>query len=193
VLEQQVERSKVVVRWIVAAVLFAAVAYLKTRGQLAVPWSTVLALTATLAVLNLLYTAVLRRAAPPWLKYLTTGTDLALISALVALTGGSGSVFYFAYFIVLVSNSIRYGMGMALYVATLYNAAYAIILRLDPPSGDLTVEAVKIFAFWGIALYAGYLAMRFQRQTRILQSYEETIARLRHELASRRGEGREER
>jgi len=182
--EQQIERSKVVVRWIVAAVLFAAVAYLRTRRQLDVSWATVLALTATLAVLNLAYTAVLRRGAPRWLKYLTTATDLALISALVYLTGSSGSVFYFAYFIVLVSNSIRYGMGMALYVAILYNVAYAIILRLRPPAGDLTVEAVKIFAFWGIALYAGYLAMRFQRQTRILQSYEETIARLRHELAS---------
>ncbi|MDQ7843188.1 MAG: hypothetical protein QN141_09425 [Armatimonadota bacterium] len=181
-MEQQIERSKVVVRWIVAAVLFAAVAYLKARGQVEVTWATVLLLTAAVAVLNLGYTAVLRRGAPGWLKYLTTGTDLALISVLVALTGSSGSVFYVAYFIVLVSNSIRYGMGMALYVAVLYNVAYAIILRIHPPAGDLTVEAVKIFAFWGIALYAGYLAMRFQRQARILQSYEETIARLRQEL-----------
>ncbi|MGH2398262.1 MAG: hypothetical protein ACRDF6_00325, partial [bacterium] len=68
-----------------------------------------------------------------------------------------------------------------------YNVAYAAILRAAPPTGDLTVEAVKIFAFWGIALYAGYLAMRFQRQTRILQSYEETIARLRHEMAALKG------
>lgn len=180
-MEQQIERSKVVVRWLVAGVLFVAVAYLKGRGQVAVAWATVLELTALLAALNLIYWQILRRRAPRWLKYVTTATDLALISALVALTGGSGSVFYFAYFIVLVSNSMRYGMGMALYVATIYNVAYAVILRLHPPAGDLTVEAVKIFAFWGIALYAGYLAMRFQRQTRILQSYEETIARLRHE------------
>lgn len=183
-MEQQIERSKVVVRWIVAAVLFAAVAYLKSRQMVAVLWTTVLALTAILALLNLAYWLILRTGAPRWLKYLTTATDLALISALVVFTGGSGSVFYVAYFIVLVSNSIRYGMGMALYVATLYNLAYALILRFEPPASDLTVEAVKIFAFWGIALYAGYLAMRFQRQTRILQSYEETIARLRHELAS---------
>lgn len=180
-MEQQIERSKVVVRWIVAAVLLAAVAYLKSQGQVTVPWSTVLGLTGALAILNLSYGQILRRSAPGWLKYVTMATDLALISVLVALTGASGSVFYFAYFIVLVSNSMRYGMGMALYVATIYNLAYAVILRVFPPSGDLTVEAVKIFAFWGIALYAGYLAMRFQRQTRILQSYEETIARLRQE------------
>jgi len=89
-----------------------------------------LALTALLAVLNLGYWQILRRGAPRWLKYLTTATDLILISVLVALTGGAGSVFYFAYFIVLVSNSIRYGMGMALYVAILYNLAYAVILMI---------------------------------------------------------------
>ncbi|MGH9203804.1 MAG: hypothetical protein ACRD2A_21465, partial [Vicinamibacterales bacterium] len=83
----------------------------------------------------------------------------------------------------LVSNSIRYGMGMALYVATIYNLTYVVVLGLAPPSGDLTTEAVKILAFWGVALYAGYLAMRFQRYARILESYEETIARLRRELA----------
>ncbi len=183
-MEQQIERSKVVVRWIVAAVLFAAVAYLKVEGGVAVSWMTIVGLTVVLAILNLVYSVILRRGAPPWLKYVTTATDLALIAVLVASTGGAGSVFYVAYFIVLVSNSFRYGMGMALYVAILYNLTYAAILRAHPPAGDLTAEAVKILAFWGIALYAGYLAMRFQRQARILQSYEETIARLRYDVAS---------
>jgi len=181
--EQQIERSKVVVRWIVAVLLFAAVSYLKRRGNLDVPWSFIILLTALLALFNIIYGAILRRGSPSWLKYLTTATDLALISALVAITGGAHSVFYFAYFIVLVSNSFRYGMGMALFVATLYNGAYAAVVFAEPPGGDLTAEAVKILAFWGIALYAGYLAMRFQRQTRILQSYEETIIRLRYEVA----------
>lgn len=185
-MEQQIERSKVVVRWIVGTVLFSAVAFLKSRGEVAAGWPVVLGLTALLAALNLTYWAILRRGAPPWLKYLTTATDLALISVLLAFTGGSHSVFFFAYFIVLISNSFRYGMGMALYVATGFNVMYAMLLAAMPPGGDLTIEAVKIFAFWGIALYAGYLAMRFQRQVRILQSYEEVIARLRHEVAELR-------
>jgi hypothetical protein len=116
------------------------------------------------------------------LKYVTTATDVALISALAVLTGATHSLFYFAYFIVLISNSFRYGMGMALYVAVIYNLGYACVVYVAPPGDDLTVEAVKILAFWGIALYAGYLATRLQRQARILQSYEETILRLRHEL-----------
>ncbi len=185
-MEQQIERSKVLVRWIVAVSLFAAVAYLKRQGQVGIPWSTILALSAVVAGLNVLYGRILRTGAPPWLKFVTTATDLALLSALVFFTGGAGSVFYFAYFIVLVSNSIRYGMAMALYVATIYNVTYVVVLLALPVGGDLTVEAVKILTFWGVALYAGYLAMRFQRQTRILESYEETIARLRAELAGPR-------
>lgn len=184
-MEQQIERSKVVVRWIVAAALFTAVGYLKRQETVAAPWSVVLALTAAVVVLNLCYWGILRTGCPRWLKYLTTGTDLALISILIYITGGAGSVFYVAYFIVLVSNSIRYGMGMAVYVAAAYNVGYGLVLVLRPPGHDLTVEAVKILAFWGVALYAGYLAMRFQRQARILESYEETIARLR----AARGDG----
>ncbi len=174
------------VRWLVAATLLAAVTYLKRQGDVTISWSTTFTLTAAVAACNLVYTWVLRRGVPPWLKYVTTGMDLALISALLLFTGGSGSVFYYSYFIVLVSNGIRYGMAMALYVATVYNVAYVGVLLLTPTSDRLTVEAVKILTFWGIALYAGYLAMRFQRQSRILQSYEETIAGLRAEVATLR-------
>jgi hypothetical protein len=184
--EQHIERSKVVVRWIIAATLLAGVLYLKRQDAIPIAWPIVWLLTGAVVALNLLYWSILRRSAPRWLKYLTTGTDLALISFLVGYTGGSASAFYVAYFVVLVSNSIRYGMGMALYVATLYNVAYVIVLVAHPPGSDLTVEAVKILAFWGVAMYAGYLAMRFQRQTRVLESYEETIARLRAEIATLR-------
>ena len=183
-MEQQIERSKVVVRWIVGVALFVGVAYLKDKGQLPLSWGTVLGLTGALAVLNLTYWGILRTGAPRWLKYVTTATDLVLISILVFFTGGAASVFYFTYFIVLVSNSIRYGMGLAIYVATVFNLAYVAVLSWQPPGNDLTVEAVKILTFWGVALYAGYLAMRSQRQARIMEGYEETIARLHAELAA---------
>lgn len=188
-MEQQIERSKIIARWIIAAALFSGVAYLKRQGEIPIPWGVILALTVVVVSLNLLFWTILRRSAPRWLKYVTTGTDLGLLSVLVGSTGGSGSVFYFAYFLVLVSNSIRYGMGMALYVATIYNIAYVAVLVAHPPSGPLTVEAVKILTFWGVALYAGYLAMRFQRQMRILAAYEDTIARLRADNLSQRSGG----
>lgn len=183
-MEQQIERSKVVARWIIAAVLLVSVAYLKRQGAVPISWTAVAMLTGFVAVLNVVAWTILRHSAPRWLKYVTTGTDIGLLSLLVAFTGGAASVFYFAYFLVLVSNSIRYGMGMALYVATIYNIAYVVVLVVHPSANTMTVEAVKILTYWGVALYAGYLAMRYQRQTRILESYEETIARLRADLAS---------
>jgi hypothetical protein len=185
-MEQRIERSKVVARWIIAAVLLVGVVYLKRQHAIPVTWPMIALLTAAVAALNVVYWSLLRRSAPRWLKYVTTGTDLALISLLVGYSGGSTSVFYVAYFVVLVSNSIRYGIGMALYVATIYNIAYVIVLVINPPPDTLTLEAAKILAFWGVALYAGYLAMRFQRQERILESYEETITQLRTEIGTLR-------
>lgn len=190
--ERRIEQSKVTVRWIVAAVLFAGAAYLRRAGAIPTPWSVILGLTAGVALANLAFAAVLRRGAPRWLRYLTTGTDLTLTSLLVGATGGGASPFYYVYFIVLVSNSIRYGMGMALFVALIYNAAYVAVLLAHPVGGDLTLEGVKILAFWGVALYAGYLATRFQRQGRILQAYEETIADLRSRVEELDASGRPE-
>lgn len=190
--ERRIEQSKVAVRWIVVAVVLPAAIYLRRGGSIETPWPIILGLAAAVAAANLAFAAILRRGAPRWLRYVTTGSDLGLTSLLVAWSGGSGSPFYYVYFIVLVSNSIRYGMAMALFVAAVYNAGYVAVLLARPVGGDLTMEGVKILAFWGVALYAGYLATRFQRQARILQAYEETIAELRSRLDAQEGRvGRE--
>jgi len=177
--ERDIERSKVTIRWIVTAVLFLGAAYLRRHQAIGTSWTVILGLTAGVALANLSFTAVLRRGAPRWLRYLTTGVDLVLTTILVGYSGGSGSPFYYVYFIILVSNSIRYGIGMAVFVALIFNVAYVAVLLAHPVGGDQTIEGVKILAFWGVALYAGYLATRFQRQARIIEAYEETIAELR--------------
>jgi len=177
--DRRTERSKVTIRWIVTVVLFLGAAYLRRNQAIGTSWAVILGLTAGVALANLGFTAVLRRGAPRWLRYVTTATDLALTSILVAYSGGSGSPFYYVYFIILVSNSIRYGIGLAVFVALVYNVAYVAVLLAHPIGGDQTIEGVKILTFWGVALYAGYLATRFHRQTRIIEAYEETIAGLR--------------
>jgi hypothetical protein len=177
--DRHTERSKVTIRWIVVAVLFAGAVYLRRNQAIATPWAVILGLTASVALANLAFGAVLRQGAPRYLRYVTTGLDLALTSILVGYSGGSGSPFYYVYFIILVSNSIRYGMGMAVFVALVFNVAYVAVLLAHPVGGDQTIEGVKILAFWGVALYAGYLATRFHRQARIIEAYEETIAGLR--------------
>ncbi|MGQ0549834.1 MAG: hypothetical protein ACT4PY_09245 [Armatimonadota bacterium] len=180
--ERRIEQSKVAIRWVMAVVLFAGAVYLRRGGSIETPWWVIVGLAIGVALLNLGFSAVLRAGAPHWLRYITTGSDIALTSLLVAYSGGSGSPFYYVYFVILVSNSIRYGMVMALFVALLFNVGYVAVLLARPVSGDLTLEGVKILAFWGVALYAGYLATRFQRQARILSAYEETIAGLRARL-----------
>jgi hypothetical protein len=180
--DRRVEQSKVAVRWLVLVVALLVAAHLRRGGAIATPWTIILALGAVVAAANLAFSVVLRRGAPPWMRYVSTAVDLAVISILLVFSGGGGSPFYYLYFIVLVSNSIRYGMAMALFVALCFNVAYVVVLVLRPPGGDLTAEGVKILAFWGAALYAGYLATRYQRQMRIMQSYEETIATLRSQV-----------
>lgn len=192
--EQRTEQSKVTIRWIVVTVALAAVTYMRRTGTVDTPWSVIVTLTAVIAALNLGFSGVLRRGAVSprgalrWLRYVTTGSDLATISVLVAYSGGSASPFYYVYFIVLVSNAVRYGMAMAIFVALVYNVGYVAVLMVRPVA-DLTAEGAKILAFWGVALYAGYLAARFQRQARILQAYEETILSLRARLGERQGPG----
>jgi len=192
--ERRTEQSKVTIRWIVVTIALAAVAYMRRTGTVDTPWTVIIGLTVVIAALNLGFSFVLRRGAGSprgvlrWLRYLTTGSDLAMISVLVGYSGGSASPFYYVYFIVLVSNAVRYGMAMAIFVALAYNVAYVGVL-LARPATDLTIEGAKILAFWGVALYAGYLAARFQRQARILQAYEETILSLRARLGERGGPG----
>lgn len=180
--ERRIEQSKVAVRWLVAGVASVTALYLRHSGAVATPLWVIVGLVATVAAANLSFSIILRRAAPFWLRYVTTAMDLALASVLIGASGASASPFYYLYFIVLVSNSIRYGMRMAVFVAVVVNVAYVAILTARPPAGDLTPEGVKILAFWGVALYAGYLATRFQRQARILEAYEETISELRERL-----------
>jgi hypothetical protein len=180
--ERRMEHSKVEVRWVVLVVALLVAVYMRRTGTITTPWTVILALSAVVVAANLVFAAVLRRGAPPWVRYVSTGVDLAVISVLLVFSGGSGSPFYYVYFIVLVSNSIRYGMQMAVFVASFFNLAYVGVLLLRPPAADLTAEGVKILTFWGVALYAGYLATRYQRQMRILQSYEETIAGLRNRI-----------
>ena len=85
-MEAQIERSKVVVRWIVAALLFGSVAYLKQRGEIDIAWPQIVLLTALLALLNFIYGGILRRGtAPGWLKYVTTATDVVSMGLLLGL------------------------------------------------------------------------------------------------------------
>lgn len=186
----RIERSRVAVRWLMIGVLLAGVWYLRRSGTIGTDPRVIAALAAVAATANLTFGAALRRGTPRWVRYAGTVHDQLLTTVLVGTTGGTASPFYYVYFIVLVSNSIRYGMGMAVLAALLYNVGYVGVLLVHPLGGDLTQEGVKILAYWAVALYAGYLAARAQRQARMLQAYEETILRLRARIDELEAAGR---
>ncbi|MDR7483439.1 MAG: hypothetical protein QN183_13320 [Armatimonadota bacterium] len=186
----RIERSRVTVRWLMLGILLAGVWYLRRSGAISTDARVIAALATVAAAANLTFAAALRRGVPRWVRYAATVHDQLLTTALVGTTGGAASPFYYVYFIVLVSTSIRYGMGMAALAALLYNVGYVGVLLLHPLGGDLTLEGVKILAYWAVALYAGYLAARAHRQARMLQAYEETILRLRARIDDLEAGGR---
>ena len=69
---------------------------------------------------------------PRWLKYVTVLGDMAFVSALIYYTGLAQSPFFFVYFVILISNCLRYGLLMSLYVALLFNVMYVVVLGLAP-------------------------------------------------------------
>jgi K+-sensing histidine kinase KdpD len=125
---------------------------------------------------------------PHAFKYLTVCGDMVFISVLIYYTGFTQSPFFYVYFVFLISNCLRYGLLMSLFVATIMNVLYVIVLGLAPAGSVkpsvLGGEGLKILAFWAVALYGGSVSARLRRQSNQLRVYEETLAELRAELAN---------
>ena len=187
--EVQTERSKTVARWFIIAMLAALVQWQRQQGVVLVATSTFVLLVGGVICVNLFHSLYLFRVreCPPFYKYISVGLDLVFITITVGFSGFNESPFFYVYFIVLVSNCIRYGLAMSLYIATLVNVLYAITLSFAPELRPTVLggEGLKILAFWAVALYGGAVAARIRRQIFEIEAYEETIAQLRDELHRR--------
>jgi hypothetical protein len=180
------ERSKTMARWFGIAILGAFILQQRAFGVLSVSLSVWLAVMGAAVLMNTFHTLTLFRAerCPPGYKYFSTGFDLLIVSLAIKFTGYNQSPFFFVYFLILISNCIRYGLLMSIYIASLVNALYAVTLSLAPelPPTLLGGEGLKILAFWGVALYGGSVAGRLRRHAGELIAYEETIAELKQRL-----------
>jgi hypothetical protein len=188
--ECQIERSKVVARWFIIGILAALAQWQRAQGAILMPVATYASIIGGAALVNIFHTLYLFRIqhCPLPYKYISTALDLIFVTVLIYASGFNESPFFYVYFIVLVSNCIRYGLAMSLYIAVLVNVLYAVTLSLAPQQLRPTVlggEGLKILAFWGVALYGGAVAARIRRQILEIASYEETIAELREELRKR--------
>ena len=185
--ECEIERSKTVARWVGIALLSVVLHSLWNRAEY--PFSAYWSLVAGAAAVNLLHTVYLFRAqrCPPLYKYVSAGLDLLFLTAAIAVTGAGRSPFFYVYFVILISNCIRYGLLMSIFIAAAVNVLYVIVLSTDrslEPS-VLGGEGLKILAFWGVALYGGTVAAHLRRQAHEIAAYEDTIADLRAELKRR--------
>lgn len=194
--ERDTERAKVNARWFAIVVLFVALQWIRrhTTAYAGVHMSDRLAygITAAALIMTTLEALYLwkpgRETIPRWFKYATVFGDMAFISVLIYYTGFTQSPFFFVYFVFLISNCLRYGLLMSLFVAAVFNVLYVVVLGLAPPGAVhpsvLGGEGLKIIAFWAVALYGGAVSARLRRQANQLRVYEETIFDLRTRLAA---------
>ncbi len=187
--ERDTERAKVNVRWFAVILLFGALMWIRRQGIPSIEMPAIVAYGVAGAALLMTAAEALylwspgRTEIPRWLKYVTVFGDMLFISVLIYYTGFTQSPFFFVYFVFLISNCLRYGLVMSLFVAAIFNVLYVIVLGLAPPEARhpsvLGGEGLKIIAFWAVSLYGGSVSARLRRQANQLRVYEETILELR--------------
>ena len=188
--ERDTERAKVNARWFAIGLLLLVVLWIRrTDATVQIPNTTLFSMAAVAIGTTLLEAAYLwspnRIRVPRGFKYATVLADMAFITALIPYTGYTRSPFFFVYFVFLISNCLRYGLLMSLYVAAAFNVFYVLAIGTAPLAQRLPSvlggEGVKIVAFWAVALYGGSISARLRRQANQLRVYEETIMELRRE------------
>ena len=128
---------------------------------------------------SLIVVAILGTAFRPTTRFsfVLLTADLVLISAVVALTGGSRSAFAFLYIAAILSTSLLLAFNWSLVIATISSGLFvamalmehtgvvsaASVFRLGPPMRADEMWAhlgMKVLAFYLAAFLAGYLSRR---------------------------------
>lgn len=201
--ERRNEKNKAAVRWFLVLLIGGYLAYLLSSGQTEgidssgnaaglFNWVYIGAVTGFFAGLNLLFSLYLyftsgeKRTLHPGFKYLTTFFDFLAVSFVVLPTGGSESMLFVIYFVVIVSNGLRYGMRLALFGVLCFNLLYVLLLAFqyypELTLPNMQREVLKVFGFWLVGLYIGYLARRYE----LLQGEVEKYRLLVEKLMARR-------
>jgi hypothetical protein len=189
--ELNTERAKTNVRWFAILILAATLEWIRLKDPtLHISNTVMFGLVGASVAMTGLEALTLwqpnRRTIPHWFKYVTVSGDMAFVSVLIYYTDFTQSPFFFVYFVFLISNCLRYGLLMSLFVALVFNVLYVIVLGLAPAEkvrpSVLGGEGLKIIAFWAVALYGGVISARLRRQANQLRVYEETIAELKARL-----------
>jgi len=135
--------------------------------------------------LNLIYNIFLvqknkrAKSLHPSLKYISMIFDLSIVTFLLFPTGGSESMFFILYIVVLLSNGMRYGMRLAVVGILVFNTFYLVMLFIQfYPETEISVldrEILKVLGVWIVGLYIGYLARRFQALSGEVEKYKHLL------------------
>ncbi|MCB1320529.1 MAG: hypothetical protein KDK34_09770 [Leptospiraceae bacterium] len=198
------ERNKKNVRWLLIILIGGYLAYILHTDQGneigatgLFNWLFIGILMGVMAFLNLMFSIYLRLSASgririsPVLKYITMFVDFGAVSIVLIPTGGDESMFFVVYFIVIVSNSLRYGMRLTIIGLLMFNLLYVGVLAYQYPgliagSGEchgthclnFQREVLKVSVFWVVGLYTGYIARRFEILQGEVEKYERLVERL---------------
>src|SRR5438128_4364991 len=173
----EMERRIIWIRWLAILVSLGALPFLASslnRQSLV----TLLALIGLGAIYNLTLLVVLLPRKPAWLTsgYISAIGDVLLVTGGVAVTGGLGSPFFLAYFVVTVTTAVRFG-GVAAITAVLTIAlSYtAVVYYNNTVNGtpltlkDLTDLAMRTGFVAITGIFVGFVGDRARRAERALQ------------------------
>jgi hypothetical protein len=94
-------------------------------------------------------------------------------------TGGKDSMFFVINYVVIVSNSLRYGMRVSIFGTLVMNLFYVCILYLqfypNLEIDGIQKEILKIGGFWLVGIYTGYLSMRFEILRGEVEGYQKLL------------------
>jgi len=115
-------------------------------------------------------------------KYATMIFDFTIVSFVLLPTGGDKSIFFLIYFVIILSNGLRYGMRLVLSGLLTFNLCYLGVLFYqyypDFLIADISTESIKITGFWIIGLYIGYLSRRFEHLHEEVEHYKSILSKI---------------
>ena len=123
-----------------------------------------LAFAATLVVtaVSVVYSEVYNRALSPTFYYLQSVFDLLLVTAVVHVTGSSGSQFAALYILVIATSSLLLPVGGGLLVAALGNVLYVADAFWSVETPFTAAVWLQLAVFAAVALGSAWLSARLQ-------------------------------
>jgi hypothetical protein len=189
------ERNKVYVRWLFVVLVFGYFAYVLEKGAAPAAsvsaylnWPYIGSLVLVYGVLNIAISLYLvkvgreEKALHPGVKYMTMVLDLIVASLVILPTGGEKSMFFLLYIVIIISNTMRYGIQIGIVALVSLNFLYVgVLMFLHYPNlvlPDLQTEILKIAGLWIVGIYIGYLSRRFEIMQGEVEQYRKIVTDL---------------